>query len=445
MVNMQHMRHFQVGATKNVFDELIDRHAEAYLEAYPEVKEFSNFEKSGTGHYYIGMIWTNDYEKPQVESIKLRGSLSLTNNSLVELDLSEIDSQQSFFPGQIIAFLADPFTKRQLTIRKLLDPMRIAPRLKTIATDDNIRLMVAAGPFMKPEQDDWTLFDKIIDSVKDNNATHVVLMGPFVDMENESIRAKYDVNWRKCFDKLVEGLVEHTCSVYLVPSSRDVLPGYLSATYFYPSPRLDFDVKVKERIQPKCNITSVSDPAQIDLGGIYLDVTSAEVLLHLNKCSAFINKKGNAFTSFYRHLISLGIYPIYPAPNDIAIDYPKLAKHIQLDRLGPHILALPTRFKSSVVNVDDRLVIAIQKCSTTKQVVLVEIPRIEGTSETPTNSVVHVETHKIIDLCPSTGSENSQQTVDSSATASASDSTPSAISGPDPQASISSPQAIESQ
>uniref|UniRef100_A0A6G1SED0 DNA polymerase alpha subunit B n=2 Tax=Aceria tosichella TaxID=561515 RepID=A0A6G1SED0_9ACAR len=407
---MEHMRHVQVAATKNMFDVLIDRHAEAYLEAYPEVKEFSDFERSGTGHYYIGMIWADDNEKPLVESTKLRGSLSLTNNSLVELDFSAIDSQQSFFPGQIIAFLADPFTKRQLTTRKLLDPMRIAPRLKTITTDDTIRLLVAAGPFMRPEQDDWSLFDNIITSIKENNATHVILMGPFVDMENKLIGSKYDLNWRTCFDKLVEGPFDYACDVYLVPSSRDVLPNYLSATYFYPSPRLEFEIRVKEKIHPKCNITSVSDPAQIDLGGIYLDVTSAEVLLHLNKCSTFINKQGSVFASLYRHLISLGIYPIYPSPTDIAIDYPKLMKHIQLDRLGPHILTIPTRFKTSVVPVDDRLVVAVQKCSTTKQVVLVEIPKIEGTSETPINSVVHANyTHKIINLCPAIKTEEDDQ------------------------------------
>lgn len=391
-------RHLQIGATKSLFDELIDRHAEAYSEVFPEVKEFSSFERSGTGNYYIGMVWMRENEKPDTQQLKLRGSLSLTNNKMVELDLSAIDSQQSFFPGQIIAFLADPFTKRQLTIRKLLDPIRIAPRLKTISTDGQIKLMIAAGPFMKPDQQDWTLFDKIVEEIKVNEATHVILMGPFVDMENKIIRASYDINWRTYFEKLVEGLVNHSCDVYLVPSGRDVLPHYLSATYFYPSPALEFEVKVKENIQPKCRIRSVTDPAQIDLNGLYLDVTSAEVLFHLNKSSAFINKGGSTFTSMYRHLLTHGIYPVYPPPSDIAIDYPKLLKHIQLDRLGPHILVLPSRFNTSVTNVDNRLVVTVQKCSTKRQVVLVDIPKIESIDE-PLDSIMLTEyKHKIVDL-----------------------------------------------
>ena len=398
---MQHKRHAQVGATKNVFEDMIDRYAEAYIETFPEVKEFSNFEKSGTGNYYIGMVWMNDNERPDTDQIKLRGSSSLSNNRILELDLSAIDHQQSFFPGQILAFLGDPYLKKQLTVRKILDPMRVAPRMKSICTDGPIRLMIAAGPFMKPEQDDWDLYDKIIAQVKEGKVTHLILLGPFVDMENKSVRANYDVNWRTCFDKLVEGLYNHSCCVYLVPSSRDVLPDYLSATYFYPSPPLDFEVRLRDGIQSKCKIASVSDPAQIDLGGIYLDTTSAEVLFHLNRCSAFINKGGSIFSSMYRHLISQGIYPIYPAPNEIAVDYPKLIKHTQLDRLGAHILVLPSRFQTGVSNVENRLVVTVQKCSTKRQAIVVDIPKIESTTEAPTDTIVITDyTSKVVELSP---------------------------------------------
>lgn len=394
-------RYFNANSTRDVFDHLIDRHSEAYLEVYPEVKEFNSFERSGTGSYYIGMIWTRENEKPDTTQLKLRGSDSLTCNKMIELDTSAIDSQQSFFPGQIIAFLGDPFTKRQLTIRKLLDPMRIAPRLKTISTDDKINLLIASGPFMKPDQADWTLFDEIIATIMEKEATHVILIGPFVDMENKIVRANYDIFWRTYLDKLLERLVNHACQIYLVPSSRDVLPADLCATYFYPSSAIEFELRLKENIVPKCKITSVTDPSQIDLGGIYLDVTSAEVLFHLNRCSSFINKGGSTFASMYRHLLSLGIYPIYPPPNDIAVDYPELYKHINIDRLGPHILVLPTRFNTSISNVENRLIITIQKCSTKKQVVLVEIPKIDGSSEEPIDSVLLADyKSKIIDLLP---------------------------------------------
>ena len=394
-----HKRNFQADATKCLFDELIDRHAEAYMNVYPEVTEFSNFEMSGTGNYYIGMVWMKNKEKPDLQQLRIRGSQSIADNRLVELNLSAVDSQQSFFPGQIIAFKANPFTGRQLSVRTILDPMRIAPRMKSINTDAPIRLLLASGPFMKPEQQDWTLYDKIIENIKSQEATHVVLIGPFVDLENKAIRSNYDVNWKLCFDKLVEGLIDHTCQVFLVPSSRDVLPSYISATYFYPSPKLDFDFQLKEGVKPKCNIISVTDPAQIDLGGIYLDVTSAEVLFHLNMCSSFMNKGGNTFTSMYRHILSHGIYPIYPPPTDIAVDFPKLARFTQLDRLGPHILVLPTRFNTTVGNVDNRLVVTIQKCSTKKQVVVVDIPKIESSLQAPMDSIVITDySHRIVNL-----------------------------------------------
>lgn len=396
---MEHKRHLQVEATKTLFDQIIDRHAEAYLEVYPEVKEFSNFEVSATGNYYIGMVCTNDYEKPNTGQMKLRGSSAMTNNKMIELDLSAIDSQQCFFPGQVIAFFGDPFTSRQLTIRRMLDPMRIAPRMKSINSDKRINLLVACGPYMKPEHEDWNLFDKLIDSIKANEASHIVLLGPFVDLENKHLKAKYDVMWKTFMDKLVEGLFEHPCNVYVVPSNRDTLPSYLQSGYIYPTPELNIDLKLK--VKPQCNIIGTSDPTQIDLGGIYLDTTSAEVVFHLNRCCSFVNNMGSPFSSLYRQLLTHGIYPIYPPPADTAIDWPKLGKHIQLDRLGAHIICLPSRYNTAVSNVENRLFITIKKCSSSKQAVLVEIPKIESSMEAPTDSIVITDyTHKIIDLCP---------------------------------------------
>lgn len=394
------MRQLQLAATKMLFDELIDRHAEAYLNAYPEVKEFSTFERSGTINYYIGMVWTNNYERPDTQQLKIRGSHSLTRNKLVELDLSNVDGQHSFFPGQIIAFSADPFLRRQLSVRKFLDPIRIAPPMKKIDSDP-IRLIIASGPYMKQDQEDWSIFEKIVECVKSNQASHVVLLGPFVDMENKHAKAQFPSYWQAITDTIVEALHDVECQVYLVPSSRDILPACLASSYFYPCPPISLKLRYNEgSSEPKCNIKAVGDPAQIDLGGIYLDATSAEVLFHMNKCTAFVNKgPGNLFTPLFRHLVEQGIYPIHPAPNDIAVDYRKLARHLQLDRLGPHIMVMPTRFNTSVVNVENRIVVAVHKSSIKRQVVMIDIPKIESSQDAPIDSIVLKDyTHKIIDL-----------------------------------------------
>jgi len=393
-------RQIQIGSTKCLFDNLIDRHAEAYLAAYPEVKEFSNYDKSGTSNYYIGMVWTNDNEKPDTQQLKIRGSLSMADNRLLELDLSIVDSPQSFFPGQIVAFKAKPSVKGQLTVVKFLDPMKISPPLKKINTDAKMKLIIACGPYMKSDQEDWQLYDKLIESIKTNEATHIVLLGPFVDMDNKRIRAHYDTYWRMVFDKIVDGLYEHECQIFIVPSNRDVLPCNFSSMYLYPCPELDLKHYLRKGIKPKFNIKSVSDPAQIDLGGLFLDVTSAEVLFNLNQCTAFINKGlVNTFTSLYKHIITHGIYPMYPPSGDLAVDYTQLGRFIQLDRLGAHIIVLPTKFVTQVSNVENRLIVPVQKCCTKKQVVLIEIPKIESSQEEPIDSVVITDyTFRMIDI-----------------------------------------------
>lgn len=373
-------RHMQVGLIKTIFDDLIDRHAEAYMSAYPEVKEFSNFERSGTINYYIGMVWTNDYEKPDIEQLHIRGSQSLTKNKMLELDLSLVTEQRSFFPGQIIAFSAEPFLQRRLTVKQFLDPIKIAPPVKSLYNpeDTDLRIVLALGPFMKADQENWDLFDKLLDNVKEQKATHVILIGPFVDLENKQMRDHYDSSWAQVFDKIVEALFDYECYIYMVPSNRDVLHRSLGSSYIYPIPKVNFKVNLKEGASVKCYIVTVDDPAQIDLGGVYLDVTSADVLFHLNGCTSFINKGPESpFLSMFRHLLVQGIYPIYPAPqSDLAVDYAKLLKHIQLDRLGPHILVVPSRFNtSSLNNIEDRLVVTLQKCTIKKQALLLEFPK----------------------------------------------------------------------
>lgn len=395
------MRHVDLGKLKSYFDDLIDRHAEAYLEAYaPEVQEFNSFSKSGTEGYYIGMIWTNEFQKPDIHELKLMGSKSLTDNKIVELDIKQVtDTMQSFFPGQIVAFKAEPFVRRQLVAREFLDPIKIAPKMKSINTDDTIRLAIACGPFMKPDSVEWTLIEQITSAIKENHITHAILIGPFVDIENKQARGQYEACWKGLFDRLIEGLCDHPCNIYLVPSTRDVMGRHLGSNYFYPTPSIQFTCNLKKGVEVKCKILTVSDPEQIDLGGVYLDVTSAEVEFHLNSCTAFIQPPSNRFTLFYKHILTHGIYPIYPPPTDFAVDYTKFIKCIGLDRLSPHILVLPSRFRQTVGNFEDRLIVTVPKCSTKRQMVYIELPKIESNSETPTNSVVQTEfIHKDIQL-----------------------------------------------
>lgn len=414
----EQMRQMQLAMTKLIFDELIDRHAEAYLEAYPEIVEFSSFERSGSYKRYIGMVWTNNFERPDTQQLKIRGSHSLTGNKLIELDLTKIDGQHTFFPGQIIAFQAEPFLKRQLTVKKLYDPIRIAPPTKRIDCVDKIRLIIAAGPFMKPEQEDWSLYNKLIEHIKTNRASHVILMGPLVDLENKNAKLNFVEHWRLIVDRLTNELYDIDCRVYLVPSSRDILPAFLGSNYFHPCPQPALKLKPADgNLKPKLQVIGVGDPAQIDLGGLYVDVTSAEVLLHLNKCVSFINKgPGNSFTPLFRHLLTQGLYPIHPPPNDMAVDYPKLSKHIQLDRLGPHIVVMPTRFNTSVVDVENRVVVAVQKCSVKRHLVMIDIPKIES-SQGMDSLVVAGYRHEIIDLLPAKeAASNSQVTGEPTAT-----------------------------
>lgn len=377
MASEKTFRHVQLEATKTIFDDLIDTHAKAYLSAYADIKEFSEFEMSGTLKYYIGMVWTNDFEKPDLQQLRIRGSRTLAQNKIIELDLSAVASEHAFFPGQILAFQAELSLRRQLTVKKFLDPMKIAPPLKPFDSkaEEKKILFVASGPYMSIDKEDWTLFDKLIENIKSQEATHVILMGPFVDIENKYIKAHYDATWKLIFDKMFEGLYDCECHIYLIPSNRDILPSYLKTNYFYPMEKVDFKHVLKPDVKPKCTIEPVTDPAQIDLGGIYVDVTSAEVISHFNQCISCINrKKQKIFELINEHLITYGIYPIYPSAKDIAVDYTKLYEHLRIDRLGSHLLIVPSRNDTSLSKIGDRHVVSINRFTTKKVAMLIELP-----------------------------------------------------------------------
>lgn len=413
----QGTRQFQVAATKCLFDELIDSHAEAYVAAFPEIKEFSPFERSGTYNYYIGMIWTNDNEKPNTDQIRLRGSYSMTKNKMVELDLKCVQDQFSFFPGQIVAFLAEPFQRSRLTVKRFLDPMRIVPSPKPINMKQDMNILIACGPFMKPEEKEWTLFDKLIGVIKTRTPSHIILLGPFVDMDNKKMQSRYEMSWREFMNPLMEATCQYPAQVYLVPSNRDILYHEIGGGYCYPSPKLIIKHDLKEDAKPKCRFIPVEDPAHIDLGGLVVDVTSAEVLFHMNKCTTFINRGAvNPFTAMYKHLLVQGIYPLYPQPSDFAVDFAKLRPHLVPTRDGPHIMVLPSRFTTAANSVEDRVVATIHKCSIKKHVLLIDVPQITSTEENCNTSVVASGfKFQTIDLMP--GENNSQSSSSSSASA----------------------------
>lgn len=365
-----------MSAYKTYFDDLIDRHAEAYLSAFPEIREFNEFEqKSGTSNYYIGMLYTNNFEQPR--TIRIRGSKSIADNRLVELDLTnlldrliETGAQESFFPGQIIAFKAEPFgSKRQLTVTKILDSTKIAPSMKKYHLHDKVVLATANGPFVKSDQDDWTLYDRIISNIKEHDVTHFILIGPIADTSTGC-----DTYWSMAMDRLIEGLHDHECQIYVVPTNKDILPSSFGSTYSYPCSELRIKIATKEGANIMCKINFVTDPAQIDIDGLVIEVTSADVVFQMSRCISLVNRVENLLTTIFRSLITYGIYPIYPSHQDLPVDPLALRKFNQLDRLGPHIMIVPNQLgTSSVHEVEDRIVVATKKCSLGKQMILVEI------------------------------------------------------------------------
>lgn len=366
------------------FDSLIDKHAKYYMSQYEAINEFNAFELSGTNNFYIGMVHADDMQKIDAGSIKIRGSNSIANGKMIELDVSQVEDHFSFFPGQIVAVFAAALTSNKLPVKKILDPTRIMLPKKQLCVEKPINLIVACGPYFTKDED-FTLFDKLVATAVEKNATHVVLIGPFVDIDNDTI-SDFDQTFNKLFEKLQSGFHKSNCKIYLVPSQNDLTTHEMNSPFVYPRPKPCIK-KYLAKSKPTddtgtCSIQFVDDPSQIDIDGVLVDVTSADVLTHLKTSSTSINDpKCNTIIPLYKHILTQNIYPIYPNHSDTIVDYSMFADMIMKRTNSPHILIIPTRFLTSITNIENVLVSAINRCVTKKQIIIIQIPEISKDSE----------------------------------------------------------------
>lgn len=414
MVDVLQFRSLQPHLVKAYFDSLIDKHAKLYSENYESILDnFSPFEKSGTNNFYIGMVHSSDFNRVDVNKIFIRGSQSLADNKKIELDLSGVTQHHSFYPGQIVALSAAPLVGSRLSVKEILDSSRIVPQRRKLSISQPVKLLIACGPYCT-KNGDWSMFDKLVNCIESKQATHVILLGPFLDIDNEIKTATSDCRsvFKLLLEKLHSTLKDIECSVFMVPSQNDVLSAVFQTTHTFPCPRFNFDScdelkKYTNDGNSKLRISSVNDPSQIELfDSLLIDVTSVEVLMHLKLTSNAINHTGaHPLIPLYKHLLTQGIYPIYPNHPDLPVDYSRYSETLQSMKHSAHIVVLPTRFEPAVTNVDNALVVAITKCSVKRKVICLSIPKIEEALNFDSLTSADYST-EIVDLIPGPASPN---------------------------------------
>lgn len=363
-------------SVRSHFDALIDDHAYRYLDVCHQIKAFDRFDesvKSGTDVHYIGMVWNDGQSVLDIKELPLRGSQSLTDNAKVSLDLSEVSQEFSFFPGQIIAFTGRPSYERSkhLVVRNMIDTQTIQPPFpdKEFTLAQPMRIIVVSGPFVD-YNDNGDINNKslniLLEACEKAKPSHIILIGPFVNSESKERLLKSPREFSEDFNTFLTqvhaALKDSSCTIYLVSSPKDLMSESMMSANIYPCPGISIKTIAKDKKKSNLKIISTTDPSHLNLNGLTISVTSADVLFHLSSSEVTMNRSTNdRMVLLSRHLLNqANMYPIYPPKHDLSVDYSVVMNSYKLER-SPHILIAPSRLQCFHKQVNGCLVINPQR------------------------------------------------------------------------------------
>jgi len=282
----------------------------------------------------IGRVQCDSEGRLNSNSVVIHGSLDSSSGSSVPLDLSQVSSY-SLFPGMVAAMDCTNPNGSKLVASKIYEGPSLPLANLSLADNSILSMLVAAGPFTTSDSIGLEPLQDILQIIKDTKPSVAVLMGPFLDMKNSAVCGSaedFDTQWVKMVTLMAKELEGLTTELIMVPSSRDAV-GYP----VYPQP--PFPASSLYLPTMRC----VSDPCVLDVAGVTVALTSADILFHLGKEEiSFPPRSGDRMSRLSSHLIHQGnMYPLYPPSEELNVDYESLEQYALLDK-APHLMILPS-------------------------------------------------------------------------------------------------------
>jgi DNA polymerase alpha subunit B len=172
--------------------------------------------------------------------------------------------------------------------------------------------------------------NSLIEVVKAKRAHVLILMGPFVDSNNELISSgNIDYTFQDLLQKIIDdisnGLKTTQCQIIIQPSLLD-----LTQDPIYPiSP---FNVSSNKLQNQRLHF--IPEPCMLHINEYTFAVTSTDVIKDLLMIS---HSKSSSSDKIYRNFVHLlkqrSFYPIYPPSDNICIDFEALNEYALIDEL----------------------------------------------------------------------------------------------------------------
>ncbi|XP_057655272.1 DNA polymerase alpha subunit B [Diorhabda carinulata] len=304
-----------------------------------------------------GRIVSDADGKINSQSILLEGTDETNLNHTTRLNISKLSSY-SLFPGQVVAVKGNNVKNLAFVAERLYsDAVLDLPENPPIV-NGSIQIIVAAGPFTFKENLSYEPLHELLKYVLEHEPHVLILLGPFLDSTHEGILTG---QLTQTFDSFFEELIENLMISLQHLDTRVVIVSNLKDAHHhpvYPTP----PYRTRENYN---KLTFVSDPAVIEIDGLVMAITTADILFHMSNYELHYDKesviKSGRMERLISHLLSQkNLYPLYPPRKELNVD------HVLLEQFGtlknkPHILVLPSNLKNFIKEVNDCLVINPEK------------------------------------------------------------------------------------
>ncbi|XP_047537222.1 DNA polymerase alpha subunit B [Vanessa atalanta] len=286
------------------------------------------------------------------KSVVLQGTWEDSLSQAVSVDLDGV-KQYSLFPGQVVVMRGvNPRGNKFIAQEVFHDASRLVsdPKADMMnALKGTMSMVVATGPYTNSNNMAYEPLKDLITYIGTHKPHVVIMIGPFMDSEHAKIKDhSMAETYKSFFDKLIDSIAEISTAspftkIYIVSSSKDAFN-----VNIYPTPAYS-----SRRKHP--NIHFLPDPSTLNINGIFVGLTSTDVLMHISQEEISLGMGGDKLARLAGHVCAQQSYcPLWPAP--LAADAALWAAHAQLPA-APHVLLLPSNFRYFVKEVNGCVVV----------------------------------------------------------------------------------------
>lgn len=274
-------------------------------------------------------------------NVMIQGSYVCSNSHSIPLSLAKCN-EYSLFPGQIVlAKGRNPDGKRFLCT-EIIEPAFVSNTTKKtkeesdtnnsvtvkLGPDEDLVAIVASGPYMTSNSIQSDSLELLIDMVKAKNAHALILLGPFVDSNNDLIASgnmqyTFDELLQKMFDQLSSQLRDTNIQVFLQPSLKDITQEPVYPIHPYNASQ--------QFMKQNPNFHFVPEPSTIRINDIEIAVTSTDVIKDLTMMSVSKTSSSDKISRNFAHMLrQRSFYPVYPPAENVCMDFEAWNQHARI-------------------------------------------------------------------------------------------------------------------